>query len=240
MTAGELKKPWFPIPSKLWINVKKNLSPRDIVALVNLLEYSWSDPNCSIPSDPSEFVSIIPEPPDDIRAVLEFFIDHPKLGGRLVNPYLFAEFHSVPTKKQATKKTTSAPTVQAPLWKNCKHFRMTEEEFGLIKQIYKKRGYPAEWINIAISEVETWLSGETATAVKSRAQQTHYRRLFSAWVVENVTRSMKRQTPQQVIKKPNYFKAAPPVTENKAPLQKISDILANIGVRTHDRQNEGK
>lgn len=88
-----------------------------------------------------------------------------------------------------SKKKTPLPPFselpdKSPLWPGCKYLRMSESENKLAQSWYLKNNFPIELMEFAITEVETWLSGNTKGARDSRKNNSHYRQLYSEWVID--------------------------------------------------------
>lgn len=98
------------------------------------------------------------------------------------------------TLKETSTCTKLVPSTQlksvSPLWPECEFFRMSDDEYQKVKAWYTKNGHKLELIEHAIREVDLWLGG-VGGGVKARKQDSHYRRLYQAWVLELANKAYK-------------------------------------------------
>lgn len=83
------------------------------------------------------------------------------------------------------ESTEKSDSNRADVWQDCEHFRMSNEEHQKVMTYYANKGYPIALIEHGIAEVDCWLGdGNTPLAIKERNKETHYRRLYSTWVMK--------------------------------------------------------
>lgn len=98
----------------------------------------------------------------------------------------------IPDKQQAVKNSVPIPVEErSPLATNCHHFRATTEQLAQAKKTWQASGNKPDDFEAAIREVDLWLQGETAGALKARKSKAHTRHIHAAWVLDNLAQRKK-------------------------------------------------
>ena len=72
----------------------------------------------------------------------------------------------------------------APVLEGCTWFRATPDELLMAREHYQLQGYPANWFDCAVIEVESWLCGQSLEAQSARRLVSHASKLRTGWVIE--------------------------------------------------------